>query len=98
MAFLFFGSNRNVSAKKLKKWLDDGRLDKVVEVLTTGSKKTVIHAIETLREINMANVKRELITLAAHKDADISKKAMEVLEQMGLTTEERNGLGTSSSE
>lgn len=97
MAFFSFGKNRNVSTKRMQRWLADHRLDKVVDVLSTGNTASIIRAIEVLRDTNMASVKRELIALANHKNAEVSQKAREVLELMGLTAEERQQLQTPNS-
>jgi len=90
MGLFFWQKNRNVSAKKLKKMLQKNQLDQVVELLTTGNKATILRAIDALQDDNNIAVKRGLIALANHADAEIAAKARLTLDHMGLTTEERS--------
>lgn len=81
--------NRKVSVKKMQGWLDKQKVELVVELLTTGDYQTRMDAIEFLSQINMANVKRELVKCLEDSVEGVAFKAAEKLEYMGVTPDER---------
>lgn len=82
-------NNRSVSAKKMKAWADKQQLEKVVELLESGNKETKTLAVKFLSEINMANVKRELVKALQDSDKEIALLVAEKLEYMGVNPDER---------
>ena len=74
----------------MQNWADKQKLSKVVDLLVQGDKETKLAAIGFLSTINMINVKRELLACLENPDEEIALKAVESLEYMGVTPEERD--------
>ncbi len=88
---MLFGkrTNRSVSARKMREWVANQRLNKVVALLETGDIDTKLNAIGILATINMINVKRELLKSLNDSTESVALKAADSLDYMGVTPAER---------
>jgi HEAT repeat protein len=87
--FGFRFGKKEITEKQLREWQAKYRVEKIVEVLHTGDTISRLRAMDVLEEINMTQVKRELIKCLDDENKDISLKAAQALENMGVTPEER---------
>ncbi len=85
----FSNKGKEVSEKKMRTWQQKGRPDKIVAVLKSGSHLSRLKALEILGEINMSQIKKEIIACFDDPNENFALKAAEVLESMGVTPEER---------
>jgi len=86
---MFGKKGKDISEKKLRSWQAKGRPDKIVAALQNGNHLTRLKALEVLGEINMSQIKKEIIVCLDDANNNIALKAAEVLESMGVTPDER---------
>jgi hypothetical protein len=86
---MFGRKGKDVSERKMRSWQAKNRPDKIVAVLKSGSHLSKLKALEILGEINMSQIKKEIIACFDDTNANIALKATDVLESMGVTPEER---------
>ncbi len=87
---MFGRKAKDISEKKMRVWQAKGRPDKIVAALQNGNHLTRLKALEVLGEINMSQIKKEIIVCLNDSNNNIALKAAEVLESMGVTPDERN--------
>jgi hypothetical protein len=86
---MFGRKGKDINEKKLRSWQAKGRPDKIVAALKTGNHLTRLKALEVLGEINMSQIKKEIILCLDDANTNFALKAADVLESMGVTPEER---------
>ena len=86
---MFGRKNKSVSKAKMNKWVAKQRIELVVALLETGSYQTRVDAIEILARVNLIQVKEKLLKCLDDPMEGVARKAIESLEKMGITTEER---------
>jgi len=86
---MFGFSKKDIPEKKIRDWQKRYQIDKIVEVAKNGTTTSRLRAIGVLQEINMSQVKTQLIKLLEDNNEAIALRAADALESMGLVHEER---------
>jgi ribosomal protein L17 len=86
---MFGFGKKEITTKKLREWQNAYRIEKIVEVAKSGTTKSRLLAIAVLEEVNMIQVKNELLALLDDAIPEIALRAADALESMGVVHEER---------
>jgi HEAT repeat protein len=86
---MFGFGKKEIPEKKLRQWQNSYRVEKIVDALHNAPISTRLKALEVLSEINMTQVKKELLTCLNDSSHAIAERAAKALEHMGATPEER---------
>lgn len=89
---MFGFGKKEIPEKKLREWQKNYRVEKIVEALQTAPTFTRLKAIEVLSEINMTQIKKELLKCLDDESHAIAERAAKALEYMGVTPEEREAI------
>ena len=87
---MFGFSKKDITEKKLREWQRAYRIEKIVEVAKTGTTISRMRAIAVLEEVNMSQVKTQLINFLEDPTPAIALRAADALEHMGVVPEERS--------
>lgn len=87
---MFFNrKGKEIPEKKLRDWQKNYKVDKIVDVAKNANTISRLRAIEVLQEINMSQVKTQLLMLLDDQVPSIALKAADALESMGIVADER---------
>ena len=86
---MFGFGKKEITIKLLRQWQKAYRVEKIVDAAKKGPLKSCLLAIAVLQEINMSQVKSELIALLEDDLPAIALRAADALEHMGVVPEER---------
>ena len=86
---MFGFGKKEIPEKKLREWQKNYRVEKIVDALHNAPISTRLKAIEVLSEINMTQVKKELLLCLDDESHVIAERAAKALEYMGVTPEEK---------